>query len=380
MKRTSSLLIALLLLAVIPAQAQDDASPTYNKINGPYPSDGSFQGIGYVRPVLQTPAARRTGTYTIKTIVQQNNSSATFNKINDSFCTGGTYTHSYAIQQFKVATSVDGTSWQTVATLASFPIGAGTYIADITLSQAAYILVYATESDFPNGCIIFPAVSTSGNNIFSASSDGPPSPPTIGVLKVRDGDHPMLKWTNAPVDAGLAGNKIYRIIRGTIADRSEYSLIKTINDAAVTSFTDSTVTMTAYGASSIDAYYKIKSFDNVASPQHLSVFSDSVSWDIYTQPSFLVAEQMPEQHNLTQNYPNPFNPSTTISYQVPTNEVVKLKVYDVFGREVATLVNESKPAGFYSVVFDASKLSSGTYFYRLTAGNYTQTKRMLLVK
>jgi hypothetical protein len=83
---------------------------------------------------------------------------------------------------------------------------------------------------------------------------------------------------------------------------------------------------------------------------------------------------------LSQNYPNPFNPSTTISWQSPVSGHQTLKIYDVLGNEVATLVNEFRNAGSYEVDFDASKLSSGVYFYKLQAGDFVQTKKMLLMK
>jgi Secretion system C-terminal sorting domain len=83
---------------------------------------------------------------------------------------------------------------------------------------------------------------------------------------------------------------------------------------------------------------------------------------------------------LEQNYPNPFNPSTTISYQLPSEGQVSLKVYDMLGNEVTTLVNEMKTAGEYQVDFNAAVLSSGIYFYRLQAGNFVETKRMMLMK
>ncbi len=89
---------------------------------------------------------------------------------------------------------------------------------------------------------------------------------------------------------------------------------------------------------------------------------------------------VPTKYYLSQNYPNPFNPSTLIKYQLPVSDNVTLKVYDVLGNEITTLVNEFKPAGSYSISFDASKLSSGIYFYRLQAGNYVETKKMLLLK
>ena len=92
------------------------------------------------------------------------------------------------------------------------------------------------------------------------------------------------------------------------------------------------------------------------------------------------SEDIPKSFTLNQNYPNPFNPSTKISFQIPQNEYTTLKVYDVLGNEVATLLNEEKPAGSYSVKFDGSNLSSGIYFYKLTAGSFVETKKMILLK
>jgi hypothetical protein len=82
---------------------------------------------------------------------------------------------------------------------------------------------------------------------------------------------------------------------------------------------------------------------------------------------------------LSQNYPNPFNTNTGIVYQLPTAcSKVTLKVYDLMGNEVATLVNENKPAGNYKVKFNASLLSPGIYFYKLQTGNFSLTKKMIL--
>lgn len=91
-------------------------------------------------------------------------------------------------------------------------------------------------------------------------------------------------------------------------------------------------------------------------------------------------EIIPEQFTLSQNYPNPFNPSTTIKFQIPNASFVTLKVYDVLGNEVATLFNEEKPAGNYEVDFDAKGLSSGIYFYKLQAGSFVETKKMILLR
>ena len=85
-------------------------------------------------------------------------------------------------------------------------------------------------------------------------------------------------------------------------------------------------------------------------------------------------------YKLYQNYPNPFNPSTRIEYEIPEVSFVTVKVYDVLGNEVATLVNEEKPAGTYEVVFNASELSSGIYFYKIEARNFIETKKMVLLR
>jgi hypothetical protein len=89
---------------------------------------------------------------------------------------------------------------------------------------------------------------------------------------------------------------------------------------------------------------------------------------------------VPEEFALEQNYPNPFNPSTTIKYSIPDNSFVTLKVYDIIGNELATLVNEERSPGSYEVSFNASEYSSGIYIYALRTDAFTQTKKMMLIK
>ncbi|MGE5848119.1 MAG: T9SS type A sorting domain-containing protein [Ignavibacteria bacterium] len=91
-------------------------------------------------------------------------------------------------------------------------------------------------------------------------------------------------------------------------------------------------------------------------------------------------EIIPIVYKLNQNYPNPFNPSTIINYQIPEESFVALKIYDVLGNEILTLVNEEKIAGSYKVSFDAGKLASGVYIYQLKAGTYVDTKKMILLR
>ena len=94
---------------------------------------------------------------------------------------------------------------------------------------------------------------------------------------------------------------------------------------------------------------------------------------------------LPAVFVLQQNYPNPFNPSTTIKYEIPgqarnDNVLVQLRVYDILGREVATLVNSKQKAGYYEINWNAANNSSGVYFYKIQAGDFVDTKKMILMK
>lgn len=102
--------------------------------------------------------------------------------------------------------------------------------------------------------------------------------------------------------------------------------------------------------------------------------------DVSLVTSVRQTSSLPAAFSLSQNYPNPFNPATTIGYQLSAVSHVTLKVYDLLGREVATLVNDEHPAGSYIVTFDAAGLASGVYIYKMHAGEFVQTRRMVLLK
>lgn len=121
-------------------------------------------------------------------------------------------------------------------------------------------------------------------------------------------------------------------------------------------------------------YYRLKIFMNGSTElQSYPIMMNPV-------PDAVVERNLPAHFELFDNYPNPFNPSTTISYQLPVNSIVTLKVYDVLGREVSTLVEGRENAGSHQVILNASTLLSGVYFYRLQAGSFVQTKKLLLLK
>ena len=89
---------------------------------------------------------------------------------------------------------------------------------------------------------------------------------------------------------------------------------------------------------------------------------------------------IPDAYRLNQNYPNPFNPSTRITYAIPENANVTLKVFNMLGQEVMTLVKENQQRGNHAALFEANTLATGVYFYRLEAGKFVETKKMLLLK
>ena len=115
-----------------------------------------------------------------------------------------------------------------------------------------------------------------------------------------------------------------------------------------------------------EVFYRLKQIDFNGTFD----YSNEISVKAYSTDKFI----------LDQNYPNPFNPWTMISYSIPQTSFVTLKVYDVLGNEVVTLVNETKSAGKYDVNFNATNLSNGIYFYTIKTDNFTYTKKMVLLK
>jgi hypothetical protein len=138
----------------------------------------------------------------------------------------------------------------------------------------------------------------------------------------------------------------------------------------------------------------VEGYGTTTEPQFYSFIDESLQPGIYQyrlkqidfDGSFeysIVVEviiQGPTEFSLSQNYPNPFNPATSLQYSVSSRQIVSLKVYDLLGNEIATIVNEEKPAGEYEVEFNGIELSSGIYFYQLKAGSFIETKKMILLK
>ena len=137
----------------------------------------------------------------------------------------------------------------------------------------------------------------------------------------------------------------------------------------MTSFTDIGVV-----GSSTKYYYKITALDDAENESGPSLMVSNI------QTGVLDENALPMEFSLYQNYPNPFNPSTVIAYDLPDERHVTLKVFNTLGQEVASLVDGMQPVGRYTVNFDARKLASGLYIYRLIAGDNISIKKMSLVK
>jgi photosystem II stability/assembly factor-like uncharacterized protein len=133
----------------------------------------------------------------------------------------------------------------------------------------------------------------------------------------------------------------------------------------------------------VNLFGQLRSIHSIAVKNGDEVFIGTDGAGVYkgkSKATSIGINSLIRSYSLYQNYPNPFNPNTTISWQSPIGSHQTLKVYDLLGREVATLVDEFNPAGNYKVEFDASNLSSGTYFYRLTTGEFVETKKLILMK
>jgi hypothetical protein len=196
------------------------------------------------------------------------------------------------------------------------------------------------------------------------------------------GSYIRINWSTHP-DNRVNGYKIWRRVKhnGVVGDPV---LLSTVG-SSTTYYIDYDYVFTD-GYTDDIVYYDVKAQlyynGNYTYPDDLyeAAFGEIALIIIQNdKKSLKVVKEIPEDYSVN-NYPNPFNPTTTISYQLPQDGFVTLKVYDIVGKEVASLVNENKNVGYYNVTFDASKLTSGIYIYMIRANNYVQSKKMLLVK
>jgi hypothetical protein len=168
------------------------------------------------------------------------------------------------------------------------------------------------------------------------------------------------------VEVTLTGVQSGRKVAGELVDMNG-TVVDVINS---TSSNPLTLTAPAPGKYLINAGYKNPSRRWDSLTVDISLTSIDPSHDLNSVNSY----------ELFQNYPNPFNPSTLIRYSVPKTSDVKIEIFDLFGRNISTLVNVRKSAGEYSINFDGTNLASGVYLYKLETGNYFEVKKMVLMK
>ncbi len=191
-----------------------------------------------------------------------------------------------------------------------------------------------------------------------------------------------------PASAAVSVNRLTRFVWGPVLNATKYRVQVATDNAFATVVADTTValdtvvTLSAPLLENTDYYWRM----NAQNIGGASAYSTARLFTTGTLLAVEPTEVLPSVFNLAQNYPNPFNPTTTISYDVPKAAKVKLVIYDVLGRVVATLVDGVQSASRYRVVWNATNVSTGVYFYRLTAksadgsANYTSVKKLLLMK
>lgn len=209
----------------------------------------------------------------------------------------------------------------------------------------------------------------------------PPSKPQNLLMSVTTDRHPKLTW-----DKNLEPDMTqYKVYRSTNASTGYTQIGTAVHNPFLQTITyiDYTIDVPLNGHQAGDIkYYRVTAADNQTlesvKSDYVQVMSDEYSEEKIN--SGLLNNEFPKEYSLRNNYPNPFNPTTQISYSIKEEGLVTLKVYDVLGREMAAFVNENKPAAVYEVEFNAADLPSGVYIYKLQAGAFTESRKMLLMK
>ncbi|WP_369695749.1 T9SS type A sorting domain-containing protein, partial [Ignavibacterium album] len=201
------------------------------------------------------------------------------------------------------------------------------------------------------------------------------------VFKGRQVNNPKIIWGRYPTSGTVTKYRIFRA-----KGNNQFIQIAEV-DSTKRQYIDSTTIIYDRPEANLtyaDYYVRAVYQPSGNAPLSTSTNSNIIRYDMVDgiAPDKLAMSntEIITEYKLEQNYPNPFNPTTVISWQSPKGSHQTLKVYDILGNEVATLVDEYKESGRYKVEFDASKLASGVYIYRFSAGNYVDVKKMIVVK
>jgi hypothetical protein len=261
-------------------------------------------------------------------------------------------------------------SWRTSSSL--YPVTTTTSHAECRMSDTINIVVMGGYGAIINDAVYKGTISIYNNDSLSVSWKFPEYTPFAnGIYRPsggRWGDYFILgpgQGISSNISQLYAGKVVdtvmewHRIFPDMIDSTSNIPLI------AVKTGLDSSY------------FYFFGGYRNLQMTSQAKFLSLSNTPPIGIEP---VTQNIPKSFKLYQNYPNPFNPVTTIKFGLPKSEFVELKIFDILGREVAVLVREPREAGIYSVKFDASNFASGVYFCKIAAGNFTETKKLLLIK
>ncbi len=268
-----------------------------------------------------------------------------------------------AAKKIRTVSTAEGTfAFQWIADEQSHRLSTYSYDAPTlydSMAGANGIEYFMVSAETYNENIFYDSNIDSG---YSVDNLAPAAP--VGVAAMSSAGNVILHWL-PNVEPDLKDYQVYR-------SDSSISNPKSMTPYATTM---DTLFEDANPLSAETAYYVICAQDihgNLSSPSNEVSFVPTGVRES--------GDDKPKSYDLDQNYPNPFNPGTTINYQLTMNSEVTLKVYDILGREVATLVNGKEDAGSYSVKFDGSRLASGVYLYKLTAGSFESVKRLMVLK
>ncbi len=200
----------------------------------------------------------------------------------------------------------------------------------------------------------------------------------VSVYRSETNYYPRLSWSlnNEPDVRGNSSNayKIERRTRPISGQWSDWSTMANLS-GTTSSYIDYSISNATGGDK--EAEYRITAIDIGNNPSPAQSVTIEYGMNIAEK---IKVELLVSNYSLNQNYPNPFNPSTKISYSIKEEGFVTLKIYDILGKEIVTLVNENKPAGIYETEFNASSLPSGMYIYKIQSGQFSDVKKMLLTK
>ncbi len=268
----------------------------------------------------------------------------------------GSNVTSYQIER-SIAPVGSGFAWEVVGNVPASLFNAYSFTAPTSSDQTpnysgnTYFRITALTEN--------PTVFYRSNILFGHSTDNLAPGSVLGLKVTTSNGNPKISW-KANTESDFNEYLIFR--SETQANIDDLELYATTTD---TTFVDEN--------SIGDAYYYF-----VAKDIHENYSADS--YIQFTHVGIDDETDIVTEFNLSQNYPNPFNPTTTISFSIPSDEFVSLKVYDILGNEITSLVNEHKSMGRYNAQFDASNLSSGIYLYQLQAGSFREIKKMMLIK